>query len=315
SRRGTFSHRHAVLVDYETGEEFIPLQTLESDQTKFWIYDSLLSEYAAMGFEYGYASVNRDALVCWEAQFGDFVNGAQIIIDQFLVAGEDKWSEYNGLVLLLPHGLEGQGPEHSSGRMERFLLLAAEDNIQIVNATTAAQYFHLLRRQVLQTKHRPLVVFTPKSMLRARASRSQVESLINGTFEEVLDDPNPPDTGSVRRVIFCTGKVAFEAIAARDKASAPAAVVRVEQVYPWPEATVAKIMERYQNAVEIEWLQEEPENMGAWNFVKGRLYECFDDSHRIFRVSRFESGSPATGSARIHAQEQRELIERSLVDL
>jgi 2-oxoglutarate decarboxylase len=315
SRRGTFSHRHAVLVDYETGDEFAPLQSLESGRTRFWIYDSLLSEYAAMGFEYGYASVNREALVCWEAQFGDFVNGAQVIIDHFLVSAEDKWSEHNGLVLILPHGFEGQGPEHSSGRMERFLLLAAEDNIQVANATTAAQYFHLLRRQVLQNKHRPLVVFNPKSMLRAHASRSPVESFVTGTFEEVLDDPNPPESASVKRVIFCTGKIAFEALAARDAASAPTAVVRVEQVYPWPKSAVADILDRYHNATEIEWLQEEPENMGAWNFVKGRLYECYDDSHTIFRVSRFESGSPATGSARIHAQEQRELIERSLADL
>ncbi len=315
SRRGTFSHRHSTLVDYHTGAEHVPLAALAEDRTRLWIYDSLLSEYAALGFEYGYSIANPDVLTIWEAQFGDFVNGAQIIIDQFLVAAEDKWGQMSGLVLLLPHGLEGQGPEHSSGRMERFLTMAAEDNIQVVNATTAAQLFHLLRRQMVRDVRRPLVVFTPKSLLRSKHSRSTVAELCNGTFEEVLDDPGVVDAAAVRRVIFCNGKVAFELMARRDELAAPAAVVRVEQLFPWPSDKVAGILDRYPNATEIQWLQEEPENMGAWNPTKGRLYERHEHTHRIQRNSRFESGSPATGSAAIHMQEHQDLLARAFADL
>ena len=313
SRRGTFSQRHSTLFDYETAAEYQPLAKLAQNPTQLWIYDSLLSEYACMGFEYGYSVSNPDALVLWEGQFGDFVNGAQIIIDQFIVAAEDKWDQFSGLVLLLPHGLEGQGPEHSSGRMERFLLLAAEDNIEVCNATTSAQYFHLLRRQMLRPgPKRPLVIYTPKSLLRARTSRSTIDDLTSRTFEEVLDDRNPPAAESVERVILCSGKVAFDVMAARDAAGANAAVVRVEQLYPWPKDYVSAALGRYPNATELIWLQEEPENMGAWNFAKGRLYENHGDTHRIQRVSRPESGSPATGSAKIHAQESKLLLERAL---
>jgi 2-oxoglutarate decarboxylase len=311
SRRGTFSHRHSTLVCYDTGDECVPLTALARDKAQLWIYDSLLSEYAALGFEYGYSVTNKDVLVIWEAQFGDFMNGAQIIIDQFIVAAEDKWGQTSGLVMLLPHGYEGQGPEHSSARIERFLTLSAEDNIQVVNATTAAQFFHLLRRQMLRDVRKPLVVFTPKSLLRSRFSRSKVEQLTEGTFEEVLDDPNIEDPSTVRRIVFCSGKVAADAMATRDEMQSPSAVVRVEQLFPWPYDAVNAIIERYPNAREIFWLQEEPENMGPWNYVKGRLYERFEDTHRIQRMSRFESGSPATGSGSIHAQEQAELLERT----
>ncbi len=311
SRRGTFAHRHATLHDFENGNEFTPLTMLGDDETKFWIYDSTLSEYAALGFEYGYTLANTEALVAWEAQFGDFVNGAQIIIDQFLVAAEDKWKTQSSLVMLLPHGYEGQGPEHSSGRLERFLLLCAEDNIQVVNTTTAAQFFHLLRRQVMRNVRKPLVVFTPKSGLRAKWSRSPVDELLSGSFQEVLDDPDAPKAKSVRRVIFASGKVAAEALAYRDEIGAAAAVVRVEQLYPWPFADVARTLETYSRATEIVWLQEEPENMGAWNNVKGRLYEAHGETHTIRRVSRTESGSPATGSLAVHKQEQQELLERA----
>ncbi|MFZ9916621.1 MAG: multifunctional oxoglutarate decarboxylase/oxoglutarate dehydrogenase thiamine pyrophosphate-binding subunit/dihydrolipoyllysine-residue succinyltransferase subunit, partial [Phycisphaerales bacterium] len=207
SRRGTFSQRHAALTDYETGEVWVPLNEIAAD-TRFWVYDSLLSEYAALGYEYGYAHANPEALVMWEAQFGDFINGVQIIIDQYLVAAEDKWGQQNSLVLLLPHGFEGQGPEHSSARIERFLILAAEDNIQLCNATTAAQYFHLLRRQIHSERRTPLVVFTPKQGLRMRQSRSGVAELTEGSFREVLDDPGVFDRSSVRRVVVCSGKVA-----------------------------------------------------------------------------------------------------------
>jgi 2-oxoglutarate decarboxylase len=314
SRRGTFSQRHSTLVDHETGAEYVPLSSLAHDDTQLWIYDSLLSEYAALGFEYGYSVANKDALVCWEAQFGDFVNGAQITIDQFIVAAEDKWSQTSGLVMLLPHGYEGQGPEHSSARLERFLILAAEDNIQVANATTAAQYFHLLRRQMHRDVRKPLVVVTPKSLLRAKPARSSVDELTSGSFQEVIDDPGVGDRDAVRRVVFCSGKVGHDALARRDETGAAAAVVRVEQLYPWPFAEVAAVLEGYPNAKDIVWLQEEPENMGPWNFVKGRLYEAHGETHTIRRVSRAESGSPASGSAAIHAFEQDLILTDAFAD-
>ena len=317
SRRGTFSHRHGVLIDYATGEEHNPLFSLARDGgSRYWLYDSLLSEFAALGFEYGYSVENKNALVIWEAQFGDFVNGAQVIIDQFVVAAEDKWEQTSGLVMLLPHGFEGQGPEHSSARIERFLTLCAEDNVQVVNATTSAQFFHLLRRQMKREIRKPLIVFTPKSLLRAKASRSKVEDFLSGSFQEVLPDPGGPgveDPSAVRRVVFASGKVGIEALAAREKlGGAPVAIARVEQLYPWPYEGVANVLAQYPNAKEIFWLQEEPENMGAWNFIKGRLYEAHEDTHSITRVSRTESGSPATGSKRISDQEQAELFHKIL---
>ena len=319
SRRGTFSHRHAALIDYETDQDYLPLSALADEgESHLWLYDSLLSEYAAVGFEYGYSVHNKDVLVAWEAQFGDFMNGAQIIIDQFLVAAEDKWGQTSGLVMLLPHGYEGQGPEHSSGRIERFMTLAAEDNIQIANCTTAAQYFHLLRRQMVRSVRKPLIVFTPKSLLRDRFSRSPVSAFIEGSFEEVLDDPvaaaNP---AAVRRVLFCSGKVAADAFKERDRRGglAGVAIVRVEQLYPWPEVEAAAVLSRYPNATDVVWLQEEPENMGAWNGVKGNLFRSHGQTHRIERVSRVESGSPASGSHVIHDQEREQLFEESFAGL
>jgi 2-oxoglutarate decarboxylase len=315
SRRGTFSHRHAVLVDYETGAEYTPLQACARDGSKFWIYDSLLSEFAALGFEYGYSVENKDALVVWEAQFGDFMNGAQVIIDQFIVAAEDKWEQTSGMVMLLPHGYEGQGPEHSSARIERFLTLAAGDNIQVCNATTAAQLFHLLRRQMHRDVRKPLVVFTPKSLLRAKASRSPVADFTHGSFEEILDDPGITDPSSVRRIVLASGKVAAEAQAERDTRGVPVAIVRVEQLYPWPFDGVRAITEKYSNARQLWWLQEEPENMGPWNHIKGRLYEAHGDSHDVHRLSRPEAASPATGVLAIHQAELRDLWDRTFTDL
>ena len=315
SRRGTFSHRHAALIDYETGKDIVPLENTARDGAKFWIYDSLLSEFAALGFEYGYSVDNKDALVLWEGQFGDFMNGAQVIIDQFIVAAEDKWGQTSGLVMLLPHGYEGQGPEHSSARIERFLTLSAGDNIQVCNATTAAQFFHLLRRQVRREIRKPLIVFTPKSGLRAKTSRSPVSELIHGSFQEVLDDSGVTDPTAVRRVVFASGKVGVEAQAERDAREAPVAVVRVEQLYPWPYDAVAAILDKYSNADEIVWLQEEPENMGAWNHIKGRLYEAHENTHQIRRVSRQESASPATGNLSIHKAELHDLMESALGDV
>ncbi|HEY3141173.1 MAG TPA: multifunctional oxoglutarate decarboxylase/oxoglutarate dehydrogenase thiamine pyrophosphate-binding subunit/dihydrolipoyllysine-residue succinyltransferase subunit [Acidimicrobiales bacterium] len=313
SRRGTFSQRHAVLVDHETGVEWAPLAHLGPEQGKFWIYDSLLSEYAALGFEYGYSVTNKDALVCWEAQFGDFVNGASTIIDQYVVAAEDKWDQTSGLVLLLPHGYEGQGPEHSSARIERFLTLCAEDNLQLAYPTTAGQYFHLLRRQMHREIRKPLVVFTPKSLLRAKPARSPLETLTQGSFAEVLDDAGVTDAQAVRRVVLCTGKIGQEALAERTKRSIDnVAVVRVEQLYPWPVDQLSEVVGRYPNARELVWLQEEPANMGAWAFAQDRLAERFQDSHTIRRVTRHESGSPATGSLTIHVQEQEALLATAL---
>jgi 2-oxoglutarate decarboxylase len=314
SRRGTFSHRHAALVDYEDGTEIVPLEGAARDGAKFWIYDSLLSEFAALGFEYGYSVENKDALVVWEAQFGDFMNGAQVVIDQFVAPAEDKWDQTSGLVLLLPHGYEGQGPEHSSARIERFLTLAAGDNIQICNATTAAQLFHLLRRQMHRDVRKPLIIFTPKSGLRAKTTRSPVSDLVRGSFQEVLDDPGVSDASAVRRVVFASGKVAVEAQAERDRRGVPAAVARVEQLYPWPFEAVASTLEKYPNATEIVWLQEEPENMGPWNHIKGRLYEAHEGTHTIRRVSRQESASPATGVLAIHQAEQRDLFDGALAN-
>jgi 2-oxoglutarate dehydrogenase E1 component len=315
SGRGTFSQRHAVLVDYETGERHTPLEHTARDGAHLWLYDSLLSEYAALGFEYGYSVSNQAALVCWEAQFGDFMNGAQIIIDQFIVASEDKWNQSSGLVMLLPHGYEGQGPEHSSARIERFLILAAEDNIQAVNATTAAQYFHVLRRQMVREVRKPLVIFTPKSLLRAKTTRSPIADLTSGSFEEVLDDPTIEDPLSVRRVVFGSGKIAVEAVARRDDLGAPAAVVRIEQLYPWPFEAIAEVLDRYSEAREIVWLQEEPDNMGAWTFARTRLEEPHGNSHQITAVTRSESGSPATGANTIHKQEQDQLLTAAFTGL
>ena len=315
TRRGTFSQRHSCLIDYETERDWHPLAGLDPDQGRFFIYDSLLSEYAALGFEYGYSVADKDALVAWEAQFGDFVNGAAIIVDQYLVAAEDKWGQTSGLVMLLPHGYEGQGPEHSSARIERFLTLAAEDNIQVADATTAAQYFHLLRRQMARDVRKPLVVFTPKSLLRAEEARSSVDDLAHGSFLEVLADPGAPDPSTVERLILATGKVAYPAIRARDERGAPVAVIRVEQLYPWPFDHLAEAIEPFSAVRELVWLQEEPENMGSWNFVKGRLYEALGDRYDIHRVSRPESGSPATGSRAVHLQEDQQLLDAAFAEL
>lgn len=331
TRRGTFSQRHSVLVDYQTGVESVPLQRLTPAAAngsapervgRFLVYDSSLSEFAALGFEYGYSVGRQDALVAWEAQFGDFANGAQVVLDQFLVAAEDKWGQSSGLVLLLPHGYEGQGPEHSSARLERFLALSAEGNLSVVNCTTAGQYFHLLRAQPRRELNRPLVVFTPKSLLRARVARSPISDLTAGHFREVLDDPavapdGPMEPGSVQRVVLCSGKVAYDAMARRDavfsEGSGPVScVVRVEQLYPWPEEEIGACLRRYASASEVVWLQEEPENMGAWTFVHGRLHRLLREDFALRHVSRAESGSPATGSFAMHQLETEDILSRAL---
>jgi 2-oxoglutarate dehydrogenase E1 component len=316
TRRGTFSQRHAVLVDHETGVEHVPLGGL--DGGRFTIRDSLLSEYACVGFEYGYSVEAPDDLVAWEAQFGDFWNGAEIIVDNFLVAAEDKWGQKSGLVLLLPHGYEGQGPEHSSARIERFLTLCARGNLRVTQPTTAAQYFHLLRAQVRTPERKPLIVFRPKSLLRDRRARSPIAAFTSGSFAEVVDDPamsDALDPATVDRVVLCSGKVAFDAIGRRDElgdAGAHVAVVRVEQLYPWPKDGLLEVLGRYTGAEEVVWLQEEPENMGAWNFVHSRLHRLLRSSHILRHVSRAESASPASGSAALHRLELEDLLARSV---
>jgi 2-oxoglutarate dehydrogenase E1 component len=331
TRRGTFSQRHAVLVDYATAEEFIPLAHIGDGLGRvdaaalvpvdgrigsFTVRDSLLSEYAAVGFEYGYSVEAPEALVAWEAQFGDFVNGAQIIIDNFLVAAEIKWGQYAGLVMLLPHGYEGQGPEHSSSRFERFLALTARGNLRVTIPSTSAQYFHLLRSQALRSPKRPLIVVTPKSMLRAHASRSDLGELERGSFAPVLDDAGVEDPASVRRIVLCSGKIAHEALVRRSElepdAAAAVAIVRVEQLYPWPISLLSPLFDRYGQAGEVVWLQEEPENMGAWSFVHARLHADLPDRLRLRHVSRPESASPAIGSAALHQLEQSDLLQRAV---
>ena len=315
SRRGTFSHRHASLVDVENEQTFLPLRGVPGISGNFWVYDSLLSEYAALGFEYGYAHSNRNALVMWEGQFGDFVNGAQIVIDQYIVAGEDKWKQANGLVMLLPHGFEGQGPEHSSARIERFLQMCAEDNIQVVNATTAAQYFHVLRRQLIRDVRKPLVIFTPKQPLRMKESRSHISEFTSGSFQEVLDDPFVTDKSAVKRIVMCSGKVAWDAMNERVKRNAPVAVIRVEQLYPFPIEQINEMLTRYPNAREIVWLQEEPENMGPWNFVEHLIWRVKDRGYDLRHAARVASGSPATGSKAIHDQEHADLMDETFLGL
>jgi multifunctional 2-oxoglutarate metabolism enzyme len=319
SRRGTFSQRHAVQVDFATGEEYLPLSTLSEDQGRWRIFDSLLSEYAAVGFEYGYSVEDKETFVAWEAQFGDFVNGAQIVVDQFIVAAEDKWKETSGLVLLLPHGYEGQGPEHSSARIERFLILCAEDNIQVVNATTSAQYFHVLRRQMHRKVRKPLVIFTPKSLLRSPNAFSDISEFTSGTFAEVVDDPHYVEAGvdrdGVQSVVLCSGKVAYDVMRERDERETPAAVVRVEQLYPFPSEYIAEALGAYPNAKDVCWVQEEPENMGPWGFVDGRLWNLLEemgDGRVLRKAARVPSASPAAGQHVVHDQELEQLLDDTL---
>jgi 2-oxoglutarate decarboxylase len=309
SRRGTFSHRHAALIDYDNGTQYVPLANLDS-KAFFTVRDSLLSEYAALGFEYGYSVESTNTLVAWEAQFGDFVNGAEIIIDNFLVAAEDKWGQHASLTMLLPHGYEGQGPEHSSGRIERFLSLSARNNIRVTQPSSAAQYFHLLRSQVLRENITPLIVFTPKSMLRSVQMRSKLEEFEQGSFQTVVED-RAIEPGDVTRVVLATGKIAHEAIARRDELKAPVAVVRVEQLYPWPLERIEEIIDSYPKLEEVLWLQEEPENMGAWPFVHLQMHRQLRDT-KVRHVARAESASPATGSGLVHAAEQADLLQRSI---
>jgi len=312
TRRGTFGQRHAVLVDRHTGAEYTPLKKFDSGTAKFFVHDSLLSEFAAVGFEYGYSVARPEALVCWEAQFGDFVNGAQTILDEFVSSGEQKWGQRSGVVLLLPHGYDGQGPDHSSARVERFLSLCAQDNMTVAMPTTPANYFHLLRWQGLSGRHKPLIVFTPKSMLRLKAATSRVADFTSGSFQPLIGSSHKGPDGSVRRVLLCSGKVYYDLVAQRASLSADdVAIVRLERLYPLPVAELRDELARYPNAAEIVWVQEEPANMGAWPTLALKMRNQLNLTPEVRSLPA--SSAPAAGSANQHAKTHRDIVESAFL--
>jgi 2-oxoglutarate dehydrogenase E1 component len=323
AERGTFTHRHSVLNDFETGEKYAPLNHIRDGQARYEVHNSHLSETAVMGFEYGYSLADPQTLTIWEAQFGDFGNGAQVIIDQFLASSESKWQRMSGLTLLLPHGFEGQGPEHSSARLERFLQLAGKNNLTVCNLTTPAQIFHALRRQVKRPFRKPLVVMSPKSLLRHPSAVSQIEDFSRASFQEVIDDVEFQGTkaGQVRSVLLCSGKVYYDLLHGRtERNRADVAIVRVEQIYPFPAARLEAILKRYKSARQISWVQEEPRNMGAWTFVFGMWMGGLDrfcdrvGGAPIQYVGREIGAAPAVGSHKVHEREQKALIDRALAE-
>ena len=312
TERGTFSHRHAVLHDVNTGATFTPMQHLDETAASFEIHNSPLSEYACVGFEYGYSVAAPETLVIWEAQFGDFVNGAQIIVDQFIAAGLSKWGETTRLTLLLPHGYEGNGPEHSSARLERFLQLAAQENIRIVNCTTSAQYFHLLRKQALDVTARPLVVMTPKGLLRLKQASSSIDDLAQGEFQPVIDDSSADHT-RVTRLVLCQGKIYYDIVGHEDRERASSvAVARVEQLYPFPVEQAAALLRGYPNLREVVWAQEEPQNMGAWRPIRHRLEEAKPEGVPLLYVGRPWRASPSEGYPTAHRREQDRIVRAAL---
>ena len=312
--RGTFSQRHAVLYDAETGARYVPLHNIPQAEASFAIHNSPLSEIAVMGFEYGYSVNSEDTLALWEAQYGDFANVGQPMIDQFIVSGQAKWGQTSGLVLLLPHGYEGQGPEHSSARLERYLQLAGHENVRIANLTTAAQYFHLLRAQAeLNDQKRPLIIMTPKSLLRNPMAASSLEDLSEGKFQTVLDDPEARERAeSVERLILCSGKI-FTELAVSDlrEEAVDTAVARIELLYPFPDDRVKELVARYENLREIVWVQEEPKNMGAWTFVEPRLRRIAGGDLPVMYVGKPARPSPAQGSARFHKEEHAAIVREA----
>ncbi len=316
SGRGTFSQRHAGLYDSQTGESWCPLSELRSTENpdaRFEVFDSSLSEEGVLGFEYGYSVNAAAALVLWEAQFGDFSNGAQVVIDQYIAASQDKWKQTSRLTMLLPHGYEGQGPEHSSARLERFLQLCAEDNLQVCYPSTPAQYFHLLRRQVGPARERPLIVMTPKSLLRLPAAASILDQLTAGGFQPVIDDSDVADRAAVERLVLCSGKVYYDLIEARKtSAETRVAIVRLEQFYPFPLVRLRGVLATYPNLKQLVWTQEEPRNMGGWGFVEPRLERLLTECQRPIYVGRSSSASPATGSYSVHQLEQQKLVNEAL---
>jgi 2-oxoglutarate dehydrogenase E1 component len=313
SGRGTFFHRHAVFHNQLRREAYVPLQNLGPDQAHFRVIDSLLSEEAVLGFEYGYATASPESLVIWEAQFGDFANGAQVVIDQFISAGEVKWGRLCGLVMMLPHGYDGQGPEHSSARLERYLQLCAGDNMQVIYPTTPAQMFHMLRRQVIRPYRKPLIVMSPKSLLRHKLSTSTLDDLSNGQFEVVIDEIDKIKPAQVKRIVVCSGKVYFDLLEKRrEQERNDVAIVRIEQLYPFPEERVAEVFARYSKATEIVWCQEEPKNQGAWYFIHSRLRDLANAKQEVFYAGRPEYAAPAEGLLKLHQLAQAALVNAAL---
>jgi 2-oxoglutarate dehydrogenase E1 component len=313
SGRGTFFHRHAVLHDQTTGRTYVPLQHVASNQPKFTVTDSVLSEEAVIGFEYGYSTTEPRCLTIWEGQFGDFCNGAQVIIDQFISSGEAKWGRVSGITLFLPHGYEGQGPEHSSARLERFLQLCAEFNMQVCVPSTPAQMFHMLRRQMLRSLRKPLIIMTPKSLLRHPLSVSRLEELSGSGFQNVIDEIDDIKPSAVTRVVLCSGKVYFDLLKARREAKGDSvAIVRIEQLYPFPSDEYEAVLRKYSNAREIIWCQEEPQNQGSWYQIRHRLQAKLGDKHELLYAGRAGAAAPATGIAALHEQQQKNLVTAAL---
>jgi 2-oxoglutarate dehydrogenase E1 component len=311
AQRGTFSHRHAVLVDVNKGERYIPLNHISGTQGDFEVINSALSEYSVLGFEYGYSLSYPSSMVIWEAQFGDFSNNAQVIFDQFISSSEVKWQRLSGLVVLLPHGYEGQGPEHSSARLERYLQLCANDNMQVCNCTTPAQYFHLLRRQILRNYRKPLIVLTPKSLLRHPMVISKLEDITTGAFKEVIEDTEVSN-GSVKKILFCNGKVYYDLYEERKKRGVKdTAIIRIEQLYPFPKDKIAEILKSYKPSVKLMWVQEEPHNQGSWLFLKDIFDDMFNTKNKLKYVGRKEYPSPAAGHVKVHNREQQELVAKA----
>jgi len=313
SGRGTFFHRHAVLHDQETGRSYVPLQHIVANQPRFTVTDSVLSEEAVMGFEYGFSTTEPHCLTIWEGQFGDFCNGAQVIIDQFISSGEAKWGRLSGLTLFLPHGYEGQGAEHSSARLERFLQLCAEYNMQVCVPSTPAQMFHMLRRQMVRALRKPLIVMTPKSLLRHPLSVSQLEDLAGGGFRNIIDEIDSLKPSAVARVVLCSGKVYFDLLKARRESKVDSvAIVRIEQLYPFPSDEYEAIIRKYSNAREIVWCQEEPQNQGGWYQIRHRLQAKLTARHELLYAGRAGAAAPATGISALHEQQQKNLVNAAL---
>ena len=313
--RGTFSHRHSELYNQKDGSMYIPLQHIREGQARFATYNSLLSEEAVLAFEYGYATTVPNALIVWEAQFGDFANGAQVVIDQFIASGETKWQRLAGLTMLLPHGFEGQGPEHSSARLERYLQLCAEDNMQVITPTTPAQIFHALRRQVIRPARKPLIVMSPKSLLRHPLATSTLDELANGKFETVLPEIDALDNSKVTRLVLCGGKVYYELLDQRRKLGLDhVAIVRIEQLYPLPEARILAEFAKYPNLADVVWAQEEPLNQGAWYYLLPEMYRIMatQSANLAAPAARPAAAAPATGSPKIHNAQQQALIADAL---
>jgi 2-oxoglutarate dehydrogenase E1 component len=312
-RRGTFFHRHAMWRNQETGESYVSLREIREDQPNFTVIDSVLSEEAVLAFEYGYATAEPNTLTIWEAQFGDFANGAQVVIDQFISSAGAKWGLYCGLTMLLPHGYEGQGPEHSSARIERYMQLCAEHNMQVCIPSTPAQIFHLLMRQMIRPFRHPLIVFSPKSILRNPLATSPLESLSHGEFETVIDEIDPIEAEQVTRVVMCSGKVYYDLLQARRSLELQhVAIVRIEQLYPFPHDRVAEVVGQYINAEQFIWCQEEPQNQGAWDQIKHRFAWLHERGLRAQYAGRKSAAAPATGYSKVHQEEQDQLIDDAL---